>query len=150
MNQINEFLNSGKPFAVMQYFEYLKSSKGQTNKVYELIYVNSKNKLAYKTLTYSEIDFFKVKINKFKLVIDDKNGRIYDYNDFKKYQENTVIIEPPSLSYSKKEIEEYLDGLEGKEKKHWTSYLFINNKPKERTERFKECLEYFKKLKNGK
>jgi len=150
MSEINELIKNNIPFAVMQYFEYLKSNKGQTNKVYELIYVNSKKKLAYKTLNYDDIDLFKYNVNKFKLVVDDKNGRIYDYNYFKKHQENTVIVEPPSLSYSKKEIEEYLKGLEDKDKKKWSSYVFIDIKLKDRVVRFKECMDYFKKLKNGK
>jgi hypothetical protein len=147
MNQINDFFKSKTSFAVMQYFEMLKSSKGQTNKVYELIYVNSKKKLAYKMLNELEIETLKSNLNKFKLVINDKDGRVWDYCDFKKHQEQNVIVEPPPLIYSKKEIEEYLEGLEDKDRKKWSAIIFIDKKINERTKRFKECLEYFKKNK---
>ena len=51
---ISKLLKEKTPFAVMQYFESLKALKSQTNKAYELIYVNDKKKLGYKLLTERE------------------------------------------------------------------------------------------------
>lgn len=91
MSQIKKLLENNTPFSVMQYFESFKSSKKETCKKYELIYVNQRKKLAFKILNQDEISFLKENTDKIKLIIDNKDGRVYEFNKFKEYKEANVI-----------------------------------------------------------
>jgi len=145
MVSINKLLKDKTPFAVMQYFEWLKSAKSQTNKVYELIYLTSKKKLGYRLLNENEIFFVKTHPNIFELAHDTNNGRIYEYNDFKKYKEENMIVEVPTLVFRKNEMETFIKGIEDEEiRKHIHDTVFLSNKPKERSEAFINCLKEFK------
>jgi len=143
MITIPSLLKDKTPFAVMQYFESLKSLKSQTNKVYELIYVNDKKRLGYKPLTKREIDFVKKNPKIMKVVIDTKDGRIYEYNDFKIYKEANVKFEVPVLTFSKKEITEYISLLDKEKRQYFNKQLSQFYRAKDRSEEFKNCLKFF-------
>lgn len=89
--KVKELLENNTPFSVMQYFESFRGSKKETYKKYELIYVDKRKKLAFKILTQEEISFVKENTDKIKLIIDNKYGRIYEFNKFKEYKEANVI-----------------------------------------------------------
>lgn len=88
IERIERFLVKEIPFVVVQYFEYLKGREKETVKKYELMYLNAKNEIAYKLLTDEEVSFFKTKINEMELKIENSNGKIYEFNDFKENYEN--------------------------------------------------------------
>jgi hypothetical protein len=77
----------------MQYFESFKGNKKETNKKYELIYLNSRKEIAFKILNENEVSFVKENTHKIKMIIDNKDGRIYDFNNFKEYKEANCINE---------------------------------------------------------
>ena len=144
METINKFLKAKTPFAVIQYFEFLKSLKTEKNKAYQLVYVSSKKKLAYKTINESEIDFVKRNPQIMKMVHNTEDGRVYEYNNFKIYKEANVIEEMPVLSYSKKEIDEYIKNIKDeKTKKYFTDEVYKHKYVKEKSLRFRECLKEF-------
>ena len=144
METINKFLKSKTPFAVIQYFEFLKSLKTEKNKAYQLVYVNSKKKLGYKPINEIEIDFVKRNPQIMKMVHDTEDGRVYEYNDFKIYKEANVIEEMPVLTYNKKEIDEYIKNIKDeKTKKYFTVEVYKHKYVKEKSVRFRECLKEF-------
>jgi hypothetical protein len=87
MKKIESLLEKNTPFAVMQYFEKFKGSSKETYKNYELIYINSSKEIAFKILNRNEVSFVKENLDKIKLIIDNKDGRIYEFNKFKEYKE---------------------------------------------------------------
>ena len=87
MSNIKELLKNETPFAVMQYFERFKGSKTETVKKYELIYINKRKEVAYKLLSTEEIKTVKSEKD-IKLIIDNNDGKIYEYNNFKEYKES--------------------------------------------------------------
>lgn len=90
MSNIKELLKNETPFAVMQYFERFKGSKSETVKKYELIYINKRKEVAYKLLSNEEINIVKNTKN-IKVVIDNADGKIYEFNNFKEYKESLGI-----------------------------------------------------------
>jgi len=88
---LKELLENNTPFSVMQYFESFKGSKKETYKKYELIYINQRKELAFKILNQEDITFFKRNTDKIKLIIDNKDGRIYEFNKFKEYKEYNCV-----------------------------------------------------------
>ena len=69
----------------------LKVQKTKLTKKYELIYINEKKELAFKILNEQEKSFFKSNTDKIKLIINDKDGRIYEFNNFKEYKEANEV-----------------------------------------------------------
>ena len=91
MSQIQKFLENNTPFSVMQYFESFIGNKKETHKRYELIYVNLRKELSFKILNQNEVLFVKENTNKIKIIIDNKDGRIYEFNNFKEYNEANCV-----------------------------------------------------------
>ena len=91
MSQIKHLFKNNIPFSVMQYFENFKGSKKETHKKYELIYINKEKEIAFKILNRDEVIFVKENANKIELIINNKDGRIYEFNKFKEYKEMTCI-----------------------------------------------------------
>ena len=93
MTQIKEMLETNTPFAVMQYYSSLRSSQKETYKEYELIYIDldKKNNLGFQLLDEEEIFFIKRNTDKIKLIIDNEDGRIYEFNDFKVLKESLPV-----------------------------------------------------------
>ena len=83
--KVKQLLEKNTPFSVMQYYEWFKGVKNETYKQYELIYVNIDNDITFKKLNKQEVKFLKENIENFKIVINNKDGKIYEYNDFKTY-----------------------------------------------------------------
>jgi hypothetical protein len=91
MINIKQLLEKNKPFAVMQYFQSFKGVSGQTFKKYELIYATQKKEIDFKLLNFDEISFLKENIDKIKLIINNKEGRIWEFNNFKQYTKTNFI-----------------------------------------------------------
>ena len=98
MEKLEKLFKNNTPFSVMMYFESLKSNKKETNKVYELMRikdgVDKKGKsfkyVSYVVLTKDEITFIKENLSKFKEVINNKDGLIWEFNNFKAYKEECI------------------------------------------------------------
>lgn len=88
--RMKRFIESGTPFAVMQYYECFKGNKTETHKRYELIYLNPSLRLAFKVLNQVETNFVKLNKDKIKLIIENKDGRVFDFNNFKQYQKDNA------------------------------------------------------------
>jgi hypothetical protein len=91
MTRLQTLVEKNTPFAVMQYFQSLKSSKQEVNKKYELIYINSNKEVAYSILESEEINYLKTNLGIIKLIIKNKDGKIFEFNNFKKHKENLEI-----------------------------------------------------------
>ena len=90
MKTLKSLVQENTPFAVMQYFESLKTTKQELNKQYELIYINSENEIAYKILKTEEINYLKNNLKTIKLIIKNKDGKIFEFNNFKKFKEINI------------------------------------------------------------
>lgn len=84
--RIEEFVKKETPFAVMQYFVSFKASKSETIKKYEIMYVLGKS-LIFKALNKREINFLKTNADKIKLLISNRDGCIWEFNNFKSFKE---------------------------------------------------------------
>jgi len=91
MKTLKTLLQENTPFAVMQYYEFLKTVREDLNKEYELIYINNKNEMTFQILNFDDIIYLKNNLDKIKLIIKNKDGRIYEFNNFKKYKESLKI-----------------------------------------------------------
>jgi hypothetical protein len=92
VKQIDNFLKTQTPFAVIQYFESLKISKRETYKKYELMFVNVKNDVVFRLLEKDEIDFIKANTDQIKLVLDVELGKVYEFKNFKEYKNKITNI----------------------------------------------------------
>jgi hypothetical protein len=69
---------------------------------------------------------------------------VYEYNDFKIYKEANVIEEMPVLTYTKKEIDEYIKNIKDEKiKKYFTEEVYKYKYVKEKSLRFRECLKEY-------
>jgi hypothetical protein len=91
MKTLKTLVHENTPFAVMQYFESLKTTKQELNKQYELIYINNDNEITYKILKIDEINYLKNNLETIKLIIKNKDGKIFEFNNFKNYKESLKI-----------------------------------------------------------
>ncbi len=85
------FFKEKEPFAVMQYNCNLIQSE-DNYKSYEMIYLNDEKKLAFKILDEKLLFQFKENINKFNLVLNNSDGKIYEFMEFKKHKESTLKL----------------------------------------------------------
>jgi hypothetical protein len=95
MYELKKMLETNTPFAVMQYFESFKGAKRETHKKYEVLYLKEridrktnelKRDFSFRILTNKEVIFFKQNIDKIKLIINDEDGQVYEFNNFKEYK----------------------------------------------------------------
>ncbi len=91
---IEKFINQKKPFAVIKYNEWLKTDKSQSRQIYEIIYIEKRvcatGKMLYvtgKTLKEEALEVFKKNISLFKLVLNNQDGQVYEFNGFKNYHD---------------------------------------------------------------
>lgn len=90
--QVKDLLKLQTPFAIMQYYISLKARKNETQKVYELLYADLKHKVVrYKKLHDLEIELLKNNLHQIKIIIENKNGKIYEFNNFKLFTELNKI-----------------------------------------------------------
>jgi len=85
MKRIKDLIKSETPFAIMQYVEYLKTSKDESQRKYELIYVDEYYRLSYSVLKREDVKFFK-ELDIFNIPIQNEDGTIYEFRNFKDYQ----------------------------------------------------------------
>lgn len=84
---IQKLLENNTPFAIVQYFESAIGVSGISNKKYELVYLNPEDKLKYKIIDNKlalEI------IPKLKKVFDTEDGCVWEFLNFKEYQDIIV------------------------------------------------------------
>lgn len=80
---IQKLLENNTPFAIVQYFETAIGVSGISNKVYELVYLNSEDKLKYKII---DNKFALEIIPKLEKVCDTEDGCVWEFRDFKEYR----------------------------------------------------------------
>lgn len=90
IKQIEKFIKEKTPFAVIQYFEFLKCGKTETYKKYELMFINKKGNVVFKVLEPIEIDFIKSNPDHIKMVLDIDKGKVWEHLDFKEYKNKTI------------------------------------------------------------
>ena len=83
MKKLKNLIDNNTPFSVVQYFEWMKSAKKETQKVYELMVLGSDSNIISITLKQSAVDYFKENLSKFELKQNTKDGRVYEFNNFK-------------------------------------------------------------------
>ena len=102
-DNVKTLLNNNEPFAVVQYFTSLKTLKSEKHKSYEIICCNKrKDDVKYIELVDSDLEYFKNNISKFKLVIDNSDGRVYERNNFKNVYDQVMIVKKEKLEKTKK------------------------------------------------
>jgi hypothetical protein len=90
-NRLTNILKTKKSFAVIQFFTSLISTKSETTKEYEIMYINAK-KVKFAKLSYSQFAYIKNEIKDLKLVVDDNGGRVWDFNNFKEKYNNLPVL----------------------------------------------------------
>ena len=112
VNLFEKLISKRTPFAVIQYFNSLKTNPDETNKVYEIMYtgkgkvpviVNGKplmdgkkvvtkieTVIKYKSFDTNTMTDFIANFDQFNLVISNSDGKIYERGDFKKHLTNKV------------------------------------------------------------
>jgi hypothetical protein len=88
--QIEKLLKDSTPFCVIQYFEFLLCGKDETYKKYELMFINSKIKVAFRSLEKDEIEFIKSHTELIKIVLDNHLGKVWEFMDFKEFKNQKV------------------------------------------------------------
>ena len=112
VNLFEKLISKRTPFAVIQYFNSLKTNPDETNKVYEIMYtgkgevpviVNGKplmdgkkvvtkieTVIKYKSFDTNTMTDFIHNFDQFNLVISNSYGKIYERGDFKKHIKDKV------------------------------------------------------------
>ena len=112
VNLFEKLISKRTPFAVIQYFNSLKTNSDETNKVYEIMYtgkdkvpviVNGKplmdgkkvvtkieTVIKYKSFDTNTMTEFIANFDQFNLVISNPNGKIYERGDFKKHIKDKI------------------------------------------------------------
>ncbi len=78
------------PFAIIQYFEFLKLAPLNKYKKYSIHYLDEHNELTYQELSDIEVEKFKNNLELFTIVQEDENGKVYEFMNFKNYHDNNV------------------------------------------------------------
>jgi len=84
MKSLKELVSVNKPLAIVQYFEWLATTPSETNKVYELMTTDEDGDIISHNLKSNDIKYLKKNIEKFDIKHDTKDGRVYEFKDFKK------------------------------------------------------------------
>lgn len=89
MSSLKKLVKENKPFAVMQYFQSVKVIYDNQCKTYELIeLINGGVDIRFKTLNRADITYLKENLDIIKVVINNSDGKIYEFNNFKKYYQD--------------------------------------------------------------
>lgn len=83
--KIQILLKKKKPFAVIQYFEWLRKREYETIKVFEVLTIDkeSSNCLGIYKLNKDNYDFFNLNKHLLKLICKTKDGVVYEFMNFK-------------------------------------------------------------------
>lgn len=82
--KITDLIKSNTPFAVVQFFEWVKLMPDEKMKFYDLLVKDSDGKIATHRLNGSQVRYFKQNISMFNLYQKDKHGSVYEFLEFKK------------------------------------------------------------------
>lgn len=85
--KIQALLDKNIPFSVVKHYVSFRGNKNDRLSKYELLFVNSKNEINLKLLDKQEICFLKENIKLINTVINNEDGRVYEFNKFKEYKE---------------------------------------------------------------
>ena len=111
-NLFDILVNSKKPFSVIQYFKSLKTNPDEKNKEYQIMYLGkgkvpviengkvvmdgkkivkkTETIIKYQTMTKDAMESFLSNINRFNLIINNSDGKVYEKGDFRKHVINKV------------------------------------------------------------
>ena len=107
VNLFEKLISKRTPFAVIQYFNSLKTNPDETTKEYQIMYLG-KGKIAemkdgklvmdgkkivkkietiikYQTMSKDTIESFLFNIDQFNLAVNNSDGKVYDRGNFKKH-----------------------------------------------------------------
>ena len=107
VNLFEKLISKRTPFAVIQYFNSLKTNPDETNKEYQIMYLG-KGKIAemkdgklvmdgkkivkkietiikYQTMSKDAIESFLFNIDQFNLAVNNSDGKVYERGNFKKH-----------------------------------------------------------------
>lgn len=92
MRALLKNLEKGTPFIVIQYYAWFSDLMDAKHKIYEMIYVSKSGILVAKEFSKFETKLFIENVSKFKKVkgINEIDGVIYDFCDFKKTYDNIL------------------------------------------------------------
>jgi hypothetical protein len=83
MKKINQLFEARQPFAVLQYFATIKSFEENAIQKFELMYEN-KGRNTSKTMDKEDVSYFLNDVSdKMKVVIDNRHGKVWEFNDFR-------------------------------------------------------------------
>jgi len=83
MRSLKELVSVNKPLAIVQYFEWLVTAPSETNKVYEMMHMDEDGDFISTILESKDINYLKNNIEKFDIKHNTKDGRVYEFNNFK-------------------------------------------------------------------
>jgi hypothetical protein len=86
---MKDFFKKKQPFAVMQYNCNLIHNEDNYKK-YEMIYLENEKKVRFKVLDNKLLLCFKENIDKFNLVLNNTDGKVYEFMEFKKYKDSIL------------------------------------------------------------
>lgn len=89
--RIQALLDKKIPFAIVIHHVSFRVNINDIVRKYELLFIDSKNEINFKLLDREEISIFKENIKLMNLVIDNKYGRVYEFNKFKEHKESLSI-----------------------------------------------------------
>jgi len=147
--KIKGLLENKTPFAIMQYFTFASAITEYAQKEYELLYVEEKEKvflLEGTKLGKKDIEFFKENISNFDIVLITNNGKIFEYNNFKKHKETLI---PKKIKNQKNQNKEKLKigDLVSWNNKKW-KIIFINEDESVKLKKFSSIKHYTKVVDN--
>ena len=90
---IKKLYMNNTPFAIIQYYESLTILKKETHKKYEILYIEEVKrkkegeiqiitKVNCKVLNSEEVNFFRSIKDTLDLVMDNRNGKIWEFQQF--------------------------------------------------------------------
>lgn len=82
MKNLKEMINKNEKFAIVKYFKGMRGTS-ETVSVYELIKENVHGEVKSFELSITDIRLFKLNRDSFDLVIDNKDGKVWEMSKFK-------------------------------------------------------------------
>jgi hypothetical protein len=93
--KIKQLLEKKIHFSVIQYYSWLITQPTETHKIYELLYIdpkpNKEPKMIFEEMDEESINYFKENIDQLKKVLDNQDGSVYEFMNFKEYKEILIV-----------------------------------------------------------
>ena len=112
VNLFEKLISKRTPFAVIQYFNSLKTNPDEKNKEYQIMYLGkgkvpviengkvvmdgkkivkkTETIIKYQTMTKDAMESFLFNIDQFNLTVNNSDGKVYERGNFKKHVINKV------------------------------------------------------------